>query len=112
MISLLWLFCVQVVQGWLLQLLLRHPVLDAHTATSAAAAAAAATNPQPQQQQQPPGWPHGLQAGGCMFGALPGMMGNQQQQQQHKRQLKLDVHITGGRAQRYLRAYCSSGKQK
>jgi hypothetical protein len=86
----------QVVQAWLLELLLRHPVLDARTAAGAAAAAAPA-NPQQQQQQV---WLHELQAGGYMFGALPGMMGNQQQQQQqvqkHKRQLKLDVHITGG----------------
>jgi hypothetical protein len=94
----------QVVQAWLQELLLRHPVLDACAAASAAAAAA--TNPQQQQQQQ--GLMHEVQAGGYMFGALPGMTSQQQQQQQqqvlqqqkqkHKRQLTLDVHITGRRA--------------
>jgi hypothetical protein len=98
---------VQVVQAWLLELLLRHPVLDACTAASAAAAA----NPQQQQQQQQQAWPHALQAGGYMFGALPGMMGHQQQQmQKHKRQLKLDVHITGRCACRYLLFFCCCSK--
>ncbi|WIA41003.1 hypothetical protein OEZ86_004644 [Tetradesmus obliquus] len=88
---------MQVVQAWLLELLLRHPVLDARAAPDAAAAAAAAVNPQQQQH----GWPHQQHAGGYMFGALPGMTAQQQQQQQQqllqklKRQLKLDIHITG-----------------
>jgi hypothetical protein len=89
------LYSLQVVQAWLLELLLRHQVLDARAAADTAAAAA-----NPQQQQQQHGWPHQLQSGGYMFGALPGMASQQQQQQQQaqkcKRQLKLDVHITGG----------------
>ncbi|KAF6259218.1 hypothetical protein COO60DRAFT_1700957 [Scenedesmus sp. NREL 46B-D3] len=87
-----------VVQAWLLELLLRHPALDARAAGGAAAAAAAASPQQPQQQQQQAGWPLQLQAGGHVFGALPGMMAHQQQQQQQQepgRQLKLDIHTTG-----------------